>query len=60
MVVSEQSWVLELLGLLLEHGGSWRVWVGLAVCVLASVVWKAKKFRLLIELSTDDHRNRDE
>lgn len=58
--MSEQNWFLGLLGLLVEHGGSWKFWVGLAVCLLASVVWKVKKFRFLIELSTDDHRKRDE
>lgn len=57
--MDDQDWLLGLVGLLLEHGSSWKVWVGLLVCVLVLVVWKAKKFRFLIELSTDDERTRD-
>ncbi|ERX61236.1 hypothetical protein HWQ57_06215 [Pseudomonas aeruginosa] len=52
--MGEHTWVLDLLRLLVEYGDSWKVWVGLAIVSLSIVIWRAKHFRFLIEVSKGD------
>ncbi|GEM_PF-4905153 len=37
-----------------QHGGDWKVWAGLVLCLLAWGVRKAKRFRFLIEYTSKE------
>ncbi len=53
---SSVGWFFALLDWLVERGASPSSWLVLLVCVVCVILWKAKRFKMLIEWSADDSK----
>lgn len=53
-MVFDERWGAVAVDLLMKYGGSWKFWAFAACVGLLAVLWRAKRFRFLIEYNARD------